>query len=234
MVAHGGRRDPPFGCNPFSGPPLELQGCDPVKNALRDAAVQPVGSRGPVLKAISPLGPETCDPLTDSRPGDSEGVGSIFHGRSLLEHAARQLFSTIRRQSGILLGVPSALLGVGSFWKCQHSRSGPNGQQPICSSHLGSSARLVPGWTSGTGAPDPTLPEPKARPSLYTDRTQRVGLCNGLSDIPGTSRPVAGLDPPLQRAPASQQSQGQGIHQQTWLKWQQPCRHPQLATQLEA
>ena len=106
--AHGGRRDPQFGCNPLSAPPLEPQGCDPAKDVLRDTAVQPVGSGGPVLKAISPLGPETCNPLMGSRLGDSEGGGSIFHGRSLLEHAAHQLFSTIRRQSGILVGVHSA------------------------------------------------------------------------------------------------------------------------------
>ena len=107
------------------------------KDVLRDTAVQPVGAGGPVLKAISPLGPETCDPLTGSRLGDSEGGGSISHGRPFLEHAAHQLFSTIRRQSGILVGVHSALLlGVGFFWKCQHSRSGPNGQQPGCSSQL--------------------------------------------------------------------------------------------------
>ena len=49
--------------------------------------------------------------------------------------------------------------------------------------------------------------------ALHTDRTPGVGLCSCLSDIPGTSQPVASLDPPLQLAPTSQQSQGQGTHQ---------------------
>ena len=85
----------------------------PAKDVLRDTAVQPVGAGRAVLKAISPLGPETCDPLMGSRLGDSEGGGSISHGRPFLEHAAHQHGSTMRRRSRILMSIHSALLGAG-------------------------------------------------------------------------------------------------------------------------
>ena len=66
-----------------------------------------------MLKAISPLGSETCGPLMDSRLGDSEGGGSIFHVRPLLEHAAHQHGSTMWHQSCILVNVYSAFWGAG-------------------------------------------------------------------------------------------------------------------------
>ena len=53
-------------------------------------------------------------------------------------------WSTQRTSSSRLYGINLAFLwvfirpswGLVFFWKCQHSRSGPNGQQPICRSHL--------------------------------------------------------------------------------------------------
>ena len=96
------------------------------------------GSGGPVLKAGH----------QPPRPGNVQST----YGQSSWRLRRRERavaftvvpsWSTRRTSSsrlygvtGILVGVHSALLGVGSFGKCQHSRSGPNGQQPICSSHL--------------------------------------------------------------------------------------------------
>ena len=90
-----GRRDAKFAGGPLAGPPLKPQRCDLVEGVHRGTAVRIVGSRGPVMKAISPFDPETCrkhrwsaGPTPSGRTGYASYSG-IRHslGRSLAASA---------------------------------------------------------------------------------------------------------------------------------------------------
>ena len=109
------------------------RGCNPIKNVRQDAAVRPVGSEGPVLKAISPFGPEKCNPFMNGRRGNAE----TFERLPVLQHTAHQSSLDFAASIWHYCGCSFGSSQICSSKKYQNFRSGPNKQQLNCSSQLG-------------------------------------------------------------------------------------------------
>jgi hypothetical protein len=91
---------------------LAAQGFDLLHDRRRRLARHTVGARGAIVESGSSLLSETTAPLTGGAPADLERGCSRVQGHTLL-HRLRQLLSTTKCQSGILMNVHS-VLPVGS------------------------------------------------------------------------------------------------------------------------
>jgi hypothetical protein len=108
-TADGRRRDACELGDMLSGEALATQRNDFIAHRLRRWLAEPMRARRNVHQPLSPRPPKSFDPFPGSFRANVESVRDFADRVAAFDDAARQLRSTVRRQTGILMDVHPGL-----------------------------------------------------------------------------------------------------------------------------